>query len=328
MLGQFIETTVAETQADRILAQQAAAAAAASQAAADADAVQTASDRVASSASQAAAAGSATAAGSSATAAAGSATGAATSATNSMNSASAAAASATAASTSASNAASSATSASTSATNAAATLANALVKANNLSDVANAATARSNIGAAATSGTLAQFAATTSAQLAGVLSDETGTGSAVFGTGPTLNQPNIVGSTTGAAAAAGSIGEYIEVDGVSTPLTTSGVPVNLCSRLLPAGDYDVQSVVRFVPAAGTVMAQLIAGISSTSATFEALPTRTVFTLPFQTGQVQEFSSPVVRRLLTTATTVYCVASAQFNTSTISAIGDLIIRRRN
>ena len=42
------------------------------------------------------------------------------------------------------------------------------------------------IGAALTSGTLAQFAATTSSQLAGVLSDETGSGLAVFNTTPIL----------------------------------------------------------------------------------------------------------------------------------------------
>lgn len=42
-----------------------------------------------------------------------------------------------------------------------------------------------------TSGNLSQFAATTSAQLAGVLSDETGSGAAVFGTSPTLGTPTI-----------------------------------------------------------------------------------------------------------------------------------------
>lgn len=40
---------------------------------------------------------------------------------------------------------------------------------------------------------LSQFAATTSAQLAGVISDETGSGALVFGTGPTLSSP-IVGT--------------------------------------------------------------------------------------------------------------------------------------
>ena len=43
---------------------------------------------------------------------------------------------------------------------------------------------------AITAGTLAQFAATTSAQLAGVISDETGTGALVFGTSPSLTTPS------------------------------------------------------------------------------------------------------------------------------------------
>src|ERR1041385_857786 len=43
---------------------------------------------------------------------------------------------------------------------------------------------------------LNQFAATTSAQLAGVLSDETGSGLAVFGTSPTLTTPAITTSAT------------------------------------------------------------------------------------------------------------------------------------
>ncbi|ANA34298.1 hypothetical protein [Ralstonia mannitolilytica] len=50
---------------------------------------------------------------------------------------------------------------------------------------------------ALTSGTLAQFASTTSAQLAGVLSDETGTGSAVFSASPALT-----GTPTAPTAAA------------------------------------------------------------------------------------------------------------------------------
>ena len=47
-------------------------------------------------------------------------------------------------------------------------------------------------------GTLAGHTATTSAQLRGVISDETGTGSLVFGTSPTLSSPTITG--TGAIA--------------------------------------------------------------------------------------------------------------------------------
>lgn len=44
-------------------------------------------------------------------------------------------------------------------------------------------------GVALTSGTLAQFAATTSAQLAGIMSDETGSGALVFANSPTLVTP-------------------------------------------------------------------------------------------------------------------------------------------
>jgi hypothetical protein len=64
-------------------------------------------------------------------------------------------------------------------------------------------------GGASTSGTLAQFAATTSAQLAGVISDETGSGALVFGTSPTLLTPIISGPTlilsTTAATQAGRL---------------------------------------------------------------------------------------------------------------------------
>lgn len=54
-----------------------------------------------------------------------------------------------------------------------------------------------NIGDALTSNPLSQFASTTSAQLAGVLSNETGTGLAVFGTSPTFITP-ILGTPTSA----------------------------------------------------------------------------------------------------------------------------------
>ena len=50
---------------------------------------------------------------------------------------------------------------------------------------------RNETGLAVTGGTLAQFAATTSAQLAGIISDETGSGALVFGTSPTLTTPVI-----------------------------------------------------------------------------------------------------------------------------------------
>ena len=175
--------------------------------------------------SAASAATSATAAATSATSAAASATAAATSATSAANSVSSisgyattASNSASAAATSASSAATSATSAATSASSAATTYTaydvrylgskasaptldnqgGALITgATYWNSVANvmyawsgsAWSAVSTANGAVTTGTLAQFAATTSAQLAGVVSDETGTGALVFANTPTLVTP-------------------------------------------------------------------------------------------------------------------------------------------
>lgn len=76
---------------------------------------------------------------------------------------------------------------------------------------------------------LSQFAATTSAQMAGVISDETGTGSLVFGTSPTLTTPVLgVASATSISATSTLSGTQL-ISTVATgtpPLTvTSTTPV-------------------------------------------------------------------------------------------------------
>ena len=55
-------------------------------------------------------------------------------------------------------------------------------------------------GDALTSNPLSQFAATTSAQLRGVLTDETGTGAAVFASSPTLITPTFTGEAAGSVS--------------------------------------------------------------------------------------------------------------------------------
>lgn len=71
---------------------------------------------------------------------------------------------------------------------------------------------------ALTSGTLAQFASTTSAQLAGVISNETGSGALVFGTSPTIGTPAISGGTINSA----SVGATTASTGAFTTLSASG----------------------------------------------------------------------------------------------------------
>lgn len=52
-----------------------------------------------------------------------------------------------------------------------------------------------NIGLGLISGTLAQFSSTTSSELASIISDETGSGSLVFGTSPTITTPLFSGNS-------------------------------------------------------------------------------------------------------------------------------------
>ncbi|KVM70114.1 hypothetical protein WJ60_09765 [Burkholderia ubonensis] len=144
-LGQFIESSVAKTRADRRLAEAAATSAKNSANSALDSADQSARTAAASSDAAGKAAASATAATSSEQHASQYAASAQASSTSASGHASAASASAAAAAVSEANAAASSTAAAVSEHNAAATLANALMKQNNLSDVVDKAAARMNL---------------------------------------------------------------------------------------------------------------------------------------------------------------------------------------
>jgi hypothetical protein len=73
---------------------------------------------------------------------------------------------------------------------------------------------------AATGGTLAQFAATTSAQLAGVISDETGTGALVFATSPTLVTPLLGTPASGTLTNCTGLPVSTGVSGLGTGVAT------------------------------------------------------------------------------------------------------------
>ncbi|MGX6999925.1 hypothetical protein [Caballeronia sp. KNU42] len=82
--------------------------------------------------------------------------------------------------------------------------------------VTTAAAELARIGAGSTASPLSQFASTTSAQLASVISDETGSGSAVFGTSPTIATPAITGGTISGTPISGSTGSFTTLAASST----------------------------------------------------------------------------------------------------------------
>jgi len=87
-------------------------------------------------------------------------------------------------------------------------------------------------GYAVTSGNLSQFAATTSAQLLGVLSDETGSGAAVFATSPTLVTPVLGTPASGVAT---------NLSGTAASLTAGSVTTNanLTGHITSSGNAAV-----------------------------------------------------------------------------------------
>ena len=217
---------------------------------------------------------------------------------------------------------------------------------------------------ALTSGNLSQFAATTSAQLLGVLSDETGSGVAVFGTSPSLTTPTIagatlsgtfagghtysgavsfsstitpsstagiVGTTTNDNANAGSVGEVISssVASGSSVSLTSGAGSNITSISLTAGDWDVWGTVITNPAGSTTQSNFVGAISTTSATVPTAPNGgATVALPFSAPAGQGVASPVgrTRLSLSSTTTVYLVVISTFAVSTNGGYGFIGARR--
>jgi hypothetical protein len=127
-------------------------------------------------------------------------------------------------------------------------------------------------GDALTANPLSQFAATTSAQLAGVMSDETGTGSVVFHTAPTLVNPslgtptdligtNITGEATNYITS-GSRAGLIPVRKGSAGTITAMTPVYL-SGYNASGFYEVETAdandVAKMPAVGVAGASITNG---------------------------------------------------------------------
>ncbi|MBR8224073.1 hypothetical protein [Burkholderia ambifaria] len=216
---------------------------------------------------------------------------------------------------------------------------------------------------ALTSSGLNQFAATTSAQLAGVISDETGSGALVFGTNPTISGPTItggsvnntpigattastgrfttltatstitpsstsgiVGTATNDNANAGSVGEFVNPVATSGTNLPTNTTTNCASASFSAGDWDIQGVVAFIPAGSTVIGNPSIGISTTSATFGSFDMNSTKIGTNGTGLGDVMSTPVVRESFSTTTTVYLVATAGVVNSTATCSGRIRGRR--
>lgn len=107
-------------------------------------------------------------------------------------------------------------------------------------------------GVAVTSGTLGQFAATTSSALAGVISDETGSGALVFGTSPAITTSLTTGSSSfdllnttvatvnfAGAATAVNIGASNSTTTIAGDLVVNGTTTTINSTTVTVDDINI-----------------------------------------------------------------------------------------
>lgn len=178
--------------------------------------------------------------------------------------------------------------------------------------------------AASLLGTLGQFAATTSAELASVITDETGSGALVFGDEPTLTRPNIVGTNTNDNADAGSVGEYLS-NTASGAALSSNVPASVATLPLDAGDWEVSGVVMFIGGPAVTVTRFFSGIN-TSPIFGAQPGTLTKISSGMGNDNSQIPTPTVRISLPAATTVHLVGQATFSGGTVTADGFIQARR--
>ena len=121
-------------------------------------------------------------------------------------------------------------------------------------DIQALATAVDGLSIALKSGNLSQFAATTSAQLISIISDETGSGSLVFNTSPTINQaPSSIGLVVKESATApGDLQQWQDSAGT--------VLANIAST----GSSSFKSVTATATTSGTASLALVAASGQTA----------------------------------------------------------------
>jgi hypothetical protein len=147
-----------------------------------------------------------------------------------------------------------------------------------------------------------------------------------------INQPNIVGVTTNSNAAAGSVGEFLSATvlaGAALSLTDN-TAANVTSLALTAGDWDVEGIVVFTSATTTSYTQRAVSISLTSAVFGGVgAVGTVvqtFAAYVPNGRNGSINTGRTRISLSSTTTIYLVAFANFTVAAATGYGQITARR--
>jgi hypothetical protein len=147
-----------------------------------------------------------------------------------------------------------------------------------------------------------------------------------------IGSGQILGTATNDNAVAGNVGELITgilASGNAVTLTTA-TAANVVSMSLTPGDWEIEGVADFLPAASTSISVMQQGASTTSATFAGQDTFTTEVngsggiVP---GAVTISSViPTQRLSIAATTTVYLVAQATFTVAGMTVYGSIRARR--
>lgn len=155
---------------------------------------------------------------------------------------------------------------------------------------------------------VATFLATpSSANLRSALTDETGTGAAVFATSPTITTPDIVGRTNAGTIAASYLGEKLTGTFLS-PTYTTATAANMMSLSLTAGVWLVYGKSQ-TGTAGTTYTRFACSLNTTSAT-QNLKSEAVDNYGSNDKDREVTPGPIYVNVSST-TTVYLVGTCTF-----------------
>lgn len=142
------------------------------------------------------------------------------------------------------------------------------------------------------------------------------------------NGGQIPGTATNNNASAGNIGEYISasVASGSAVAVVSATYKTITSISLTAGDWDVDTFVGTVVAAGTIISAIAVGASLTDNVQATELSNTIIYNPLIANNVPAFGGCTTRFSLASTTTIYLVAAVVFTVSTASAFGQIKARR--
>jgi hypothetical protein len=134
----------------------------------------------------------------------------------------------------------------------------------------------------------------------------------------------VYGNQVGTAPESWYVGSIVSNSTTGTAITT-GSTVNATSISLTPGVYFCWARVQFVPATGTVIADIAAGISTTSVTLPPFPYSSYLGVSLTAGANGDTAIDAFnpQELITTTTTLYAIAEATSVTISTASVNGYI-----